>query len=286
MKSAGALFLSAVILAYSYLWASQVKEWREVKGDHFIVCFTEDEKFAKDALDKAEVYYRAIASDLGYPRYEEFWTWDKRVKVYIYPDQASFLEATHQPEWSIGVADYKNKHIASFVLSKGFLDSLLPHEIAHLVFRDFVGFLGEVPLWLDEGVAQWEEKEKRLVMKRMIKDLYEKDSLLFLSDIAKINIRSISDKGNVYIRATRTKGGKDGVVFLSSVNLVNTYYLQAVSLVGFLIEKHGSDNFAFFCRQLRDGKTMEEALQFSYPSSIRSLSELEDKWREYLVQEY
>jgi len=71
--------------------------------------------------------------------------------------------------------------------------------------------------------------------------------------------------------------------FLSADNLVNTYYIQAVSLVGFLIGTYGSENFAGFCRQLRDGKNLDEALKFTYPSQIRSLEELEDKWREYLA---
>ena len=61
-----------------------------VKGDHFLVYFTKDEGFAKDVLNKSELYYNRISSDLGYARYSEFWTWDKRVKIYIYPDKDSF----------------------------------------------------------------------------------------------------------------------------------------------------------------------------------------------------
>ena len=59
------------------------ENWQELKGEHFLVYFLQDQKFAKDALDKSEMYYRNIASDLGYPRYADFWLWDKRVKVYI-----------------------------------------------------------------------------------------------------------------------------------------------------------------------------------------------------------
>ncbi|MCM8796248.1 MAG: hypothetical protein NC928_06165, partial [Candidatus Omnitrophica bacterium] len=118
------------------------QEWQELKGEHFLVYFTQDKKFAQEVLNKAEVYYQRIASELGYPRYSEFWLWDKRVKIYIYPDHTSFLQATQQPQWSYGMADYKNKQIISFLWSKGFLESLLPHEIAHLIFRDFVGFKG------------------------------------------------------------------------------------------------------------------------------------------------
>ena len=257
-------------------------DWLEKKSEHFVVYFNQDEGFAQTVLDGAEKDYRNIAYDLGYARYSEFWTWDKRVKIYIYPDRPSFLKATGQPTWSEGMADYKNKQVISYVWSKGFIESLLPHEIAHLVFRDFVGFQGEIPLWLDEGVAQWEEEAKRKDMKNLIQRNFQQDNLLLVSDIMKLNIDHLKDKQGILIRATRTKDDKDGVIFLSANNLIDIYYLQSVSLVGYLIEKFGSNAFSGFCRELRDGKSVEEALKTAYPLHIRNIREFEDGWREYL----
>lgn len=263
---------------------SFAQEWQEISGDHFFVYFTHDERFAKDVLDKAEVYYRWIATELGYPRYSEFWTWDRRVKIYIYSDRDSFIKATGQPDWSEGVAVYKQKQIISYAWSQGFLESLLPHEIAHLIFRDFVGFKGEIPLWLDEGVAQWSEEAKRRNVKAIAKKLFNEDALLSIEDLMKLDIRNIKEKNRVYIRPTRTKDKQDGVLLISVEQLVSNYYVQSVSLVGFLIEKYGSDSFAHFCRQLRDGKTLEEAIRFAYPTHMSNLKELEDRWREYLAE--
>jgi len=259
------------------------REWSVLSGDHFLVNFVQDEKFAKETLDKAEVYYRRIASELGYPRYSEFWTWDKRVKIFIYPSQELFLNATNQPRWSQGMADYTNKQIISYSWSQGFFDSLLPHEIAHLIFRDFVGFKGEVPLWLDEGVAQWAEEAKRNAAKAMAKQLFESDNLLTIQDMMILDIRRLDSVQKVFIRPTLTKDGKKGILILSNENLIDRYYLEAVSLVSFLVEKYGSLNFADFCRGLRDGKTMEEALRTSYSTHIRTIDELEARWREYLA---
>jgi hypothetical protein len=262
--------------------AIEAVDWQEVSGEHFIVYYAFDDKFAKDVAEKSEVYYRQIATDIGYPRYSEFWTWDKRVKIYIYPDHASYLSATNQPKWSQGMADYKNKQIVSYAWSRGFVESLLPHEMAHLIFRDFVGFKGEVPLWLDEGVAQWAEQPKRSQIKAYARHLFANDQLLSVEDMMKLDVRRISEQDRLYIRTTRTKKKDQGVLFLSGDTLVSTYYLQSVLLVGFLIEKFGSDNFAEFCRQLREGKGIEEAFRFAYPTHIRSVSDLEERWREYL----
>jgi hypothetical protein len=274
-----------VILGLFCLAAHNGPAWLERKSEHFIVYFTKDEKFAQQVLDEAEKYYHNIASNLGYARYSEFWTWEKRVKIYIYPDRASFLEVSRQPEWSEGMADYKKKEIVSYAWSQGFLESLLPHEMTHLIFRDFVGFLGEVPLWLDEGVAQWEEEAKRVQIKKTAKHYFDEDNLMSINDIMKLNILNLKSQNGLFIRPTRTKDGKPGVIFLSSNNLVEIYYLQSASLVGYLIEKFGSESFSAFCRELRDGKTVEEALSIAYPARISNLKELEDGWREYL-QEY
>ena len=273
-----------VIFYILFSQAAFAQNWQELKGEHFIIYYVADEYFARKVRDTAEVYYRDIALDLGYPRYSEFWLWDKRVKVYIYPDHASFLKATGQPEWSQGMADYAKKEISSYNLSRVFLDSILPHEIAHLIFRDFVGFKGEIPLWLDEGVAQWEEKNKRNYIKQMMKKAYREDRLLSLEDLMRLDIRYIHSKDEVYVRSTTSKDGEPRVLFLSGDNLINLYYLEAVSLVGFLIESFGSDSFSHFCRQLRDGKRLNEALTSAYPTYIRNLEELEKRWRKYLSE--
>jgi len=275
--------LWVLVFIFSFLTLIFAEEWKALNGEHFILYYTQDEISSKEILDKAEIYYQRIASDLGYPRYSEFWTWDKRVKIYIYPDRESFLKATGQPEWSIGMADYSRKHIVSYAGSQGFLDSVLPHEMAHLIFRDFVGFKGEVPLWLDEGVAQWNEEAKRKEMRSKIKECLSKNMLLSLEDMMRLNIRNIKDKDAVYVRSTKMDDGSYGILFLSGENLVNTYYLQSVSLVDFLITRFGSDNFTHFCRQLRDGKSLDEALRFTYPTYMQSLEQLEKEWRAYIA---
>ncbi len=279
------LFLLLTVIAVSLSFnVACSQDWQEVKGDHFIVFFTGEPKFAQDVLGKAEIYYRRIADNLGYARYKEFWLWDKRCKIYIYPDHQSYLKASGATDWSQGMAEYKNRTILSYAWSEGFLDSLLPHEIAHLIFRDFIGLSGQVPLWLDEGVAQWSEENKRPQMRKLVKQLYQNDGLLLLSDMMKLDIQNLKDKDLLFIRPALTQSGNAGVVFLSTTNLVNTYYIEAVSLVGFLIEKYGSMAFANFCRELRDGKDVEGALKSVYLESLSDLNGLQEKWKQYLMQ--
>ncbi|MFH1593566.1 MAG: hypothetical protein ABID09_02585 [Candidatus Omnitrophota bacterium] len=281
------VIISAILCTLTFPSAAAEEGfWVEEKGQHFIVYYMHGgEELARRVLRKAEEYYKNIATDLGYPRHSAFWLWDNRAKIYLYPDRETYLEMTGQPYWSEGLAEYSDKKISSFILSEMFVESILPHEMAHLIFRDFVGFKGEVPLWLDEGVAQWAEMPKRQIIKRTAKHLYNTDSLLSIEDMMGLDIRGFTQKDMVYIRPTQTKEGEPSMLFLSLDRLISNYYVQGVSLVDFLIGEYGSQRFAHFCRQLRDGKKMEEALRFAYPTYIRSISDLEDKWREYLAED-
>jgi len=256
------LLFSIFYLLVFPIGTAQAQEWQEVKSEHFIVYYSDDKKFAKKVSRQSEIYYRKIASELGYQRYSEFWTWDNRVKIYIHPSRESFLKATNQPKWSEGVANYTKKEISSYALSDNFLDALLPHEMTHLIFRDYVGFKGEVPLWLDEGVAQWMEPRKRELVKSVVARLADQGTLLSLQRMMTEDIRNSQDS-----------------------EFVGVYYVQAVSLVSFLVTKYSAARFTNFCRQLRDGKSIEESLTFAYPTSIRSIKELEKKWKEYIKEE-
>lgn len=263
---------------------SLAQEWQELKGDHFIVYFVQDKVFANKVLRKAEKDYERIAADLGYARYSNFWTWANRVGIYIYPDHASYVGGSGEAEWSEGMADYEKKEIASYSGSEGFLISVLPHEIAHLIFRDFVGFEGEVPLWLDEGVAQWEEEINRDRIKKAVRGCFKKRALLSLKDMMNLDVRLIKDTDKLHLRTTSIEG-KHSFIILDGENLINLYYLQAASLVGFLIERYGTDKFTNFCRELRDGESLKQALCSAYTTYLCSIEELEEKWMQYLKEE-
>ncbi|MBI4358372.1 MAG: hypothetical protein HY584_03650 [Candidatus Omnitrophica bacterium] len=252
--------LCAVALGCVLAVSSAAQEWKELKGDHFIIYYVGDDRFANEVLREAERYYRQISVDLGYERYSNFWQWEKRAKIYIYPTQEDFLKETGRQGWSHGFANFDTREILSYAWKDQFLESLLPHEITHLIFRDYVGFKGEIPLWLDEGVAQWEEPGKRAIVRGTMKSVLRSRKGFSLKDLTEVDIRNANLEQSVQM-----------------------FYIQAASLVDFLVEEHGADNFISFCRQLRDGKSLNEALRFTYPTKIRSLNELEEQWKRYIL---
>lgn len=256
--------------------------WQTVKSDHFLVFHQGEQSFAQRVADKAEQYYQTIARDMGYARYSKFWSWENRVKIYIYPDKPAYLKSSGSPEWTEGLADYKNRSIASYAGRENFTENVLPHEIAHLIFRDFVGFQSDVPLWLDEGVAQWWTTEnKNQSIQTFAKELYVKDAILSIRDIT--NFEAPKVQRLRYVEKVQTKNGSPALLILTPEHLINTFYLQSASLVGFMRERYGQDRFARFCRELRDGKPMDKALQAVYADYFKDLQGLEKAWREYLA---
>lgn len=256
--------------------------WSELKGDHFIVYHENKEPFARQVLSKAEEYYGKIADDLRYSRYSKFWSWENRVKIYIYPDKKAYLSSTNSPEWTEGLANYDNNLIASYAGSNDFLENILPHEIAHLIFRDFVGFKGQVPVWLEEGVAQWWTKGvKNRSIQTQTKELFDRDALMSIEDITAFDPRKV--QALPYVKKVTAKDGKPAIIILKGDQLISTFYLQAASLVGFMRERYGPDRFARFCRELRDGKSLDKSLSSAYADYFTDAAGLEKAWRNFLI---
>lgn len=255
------------LLLFSFLvlpaMAEDTPDWQIYKTRHFQIYYREHHSFAHETATRCEELYSSIAVKLGFVRHSDFWLWDKRVSVYIYESRDAYLKTTRSPQWSAGRADYKARSISTYADSTGFFTSLLPHEMTHFILREFVGFKAEIPLWLDEGVAQWvEEGENNAHVKNtMVMLLYAQNRLVPLAQLTTMGVKEVD--------AT-----KDPIEF----------YSQAVSIVGFVIDSFGAEAFRKFCVQLREGRTLDDALRFTYPTSIRSMQDLESLWLDSVRQ--
>ena len=243
--------------------------WLKFSGDHFVVLCSssDDEDLAQDILNHAEDYYNDIADDIGYSRYQNFWTWDDRVKIILFPDQGSYVRGTGQPPWSGGFASmyselFKSRIIVSFKGQRNFLEVVLPHEITHLILHDFIGAGRRIPRFFDEGVAQLEQKDagaNRIdIMARMIIG----GKIIPLQDLLAYNLMAHKN---------------DAVS-------VSIFYVESLYIVDFLVKTYGKDAFKDLCRHLRDGDSFEQALKSSYYPTIDSMQTLQEKWFDYATQ--
>ncbi|MDD4909892.1 MAG: peptidase MA family metallohydrolase [Candidatus Omnitrophica bacterium] len=241
------------------------KEWKEKRSEHFIVYYDE---FNRDFLDKlirqAERLYTKITDNLGYMRYD-YWTWDNRAKFYIYNDKDGYVSGTGQPRWSEGAADTYNKIITTYYgASDIFFNSILPHELGHLMFREFVGFKASVPLWFEEGVAVMQEvlmdEVRRHSARSRVKNAWRNKTFIPLTILSSMSVRDEDDESRVGL-----------------------FYDEALMAVYFLMDEFGRERFVRLCRRIRDGDGFAEALVSVY--RINSLEELNERFVEYISNE-
>ena len=263
VKPAQYLFIaifSLLIFNTTNLFAFDEKGCDVEKSTHFIVYYKKaQEKFVTQTLDKAEEYYKSIADNLGFSRYE-FWTWDKRARIYIYDDAQDYQEKTGKPAWSGGHAYYHEKVIETYPWAGGFFDSLLPHELGHIIFREFIGTQNNAPVWLDEGVAMYQEKNRRKDIKPTLLQAIEEKKFMSLEKLSQLNIGFVEDK-----------------------SVVELYYNESVNVVEYLISRFGKDNFVKLCKALKERKNFEQAVTEAY-RVFNNLDDLNKNWLKYIKE--
>jgi hypothetical protein len=252
-------FWFLLILISTKTLFAQEQKWQELRGVHFLIYYKNaEDDFANRLLDKAEEYYYSITERLGLRRYD-FWTHEKRVKVYIYDDIQSYQKDAGQPEWTGGCVDIENKIIRTFYAAGGFVNKVLPHELGHIIFRELVGFNNfATPLWLEEGVACYlEPPGNRTYAQRIIKKAIADGEFIPLKNLNNFNLRQTIGRDKIEL-----------------------FYAEALGAVTYLIREYSQDEFTIFCENLRDKKDLDRSIASVYP--YKDLEEFSQKWQEYL----
>ena len=248
------MFMPVIIFA-------QEKNWSIFKSTHFLVFYRQASRELLDQLiQKAEMYYNEITDDFGFNRFN-FWTWDNRAKIYLFDTQEEYRKVNSNLDWSVGLVTVGNKSIQSYLTAPGLGDNVLEHELAHIIFREMVGFNNPaVPLWLEEGVATFQERRsKNQSVKSYLSAKLRANTFMSLNQLNSFNPISAKDE-----------------------RLIELFYLESCSLLQYLIEEFGKDKFVLFCQYLRDYRDLTRVFRLTY--SFDNLAELESAWMAHILQ--
>jgi len=260
MKNISIYSLITLLLFCSPSHAENKKEWNKHKSRHFLIYYDEAPlDFVESVAEMAERYYNEITKTLGFTRYKG-WTWDDRAKIYIYNDQEHYVQNSRMMHWSSGTASTRAKIIRTFPAAHGFFDSTLPHELGHIILREFVGFKARLPQWFEEGVAMYVEIAKRWGANEDVKKAIEEGRFIPLSQLTHTRLTSRSDK-----------------------DLIDLYYAESASVIYYLIEELGEYRFVQFCRKLEKGGPFDWALESSYVR-FKTVEDLNEAWVNYLTK--
>ncbi|HJQ15271.1 MAG TPA: peptidase MA family metallohydrolase [Anaerolineales bacterium] len=177
------------------------------------------------------------------------------IDVYIYASTDDLKDAIlYEPSWTGGQA-FPDQNIVILGISQSDLDwgqDAIVHELTHVLVGHLTfSCLGDVPTWLNEGLAVYSEGELDAASERQLEDAIRDDTLLTVRSLSS-GFSEVADKA-----------------YLS--------YSQSYSVTKFLVETHGQEKMTKLLLSLRDGLTIDEALMDTYGFDVEGL---ERAWRE------
>jgi len=230
------------------IWLDQQHDWKTVTAQKLnLHWYSGNQSFADDLLQSA-------VNGLNFNETHSGLKAEVPIDLYIYANTSDLKEAVlYEPSWTGGLA-YPEHDIVIIGISPSDLDwgrDAVVHEITHvLVGHKTFSCLGSVPTWLNEGLAVYSEGELDSAQQSQLESAIQNDTLL--------SIRSLSS----------------GFSEVSSKAYLS--YSESFSVVDFLIKTNGQEKMNLLLEDLRDGKTIDEALINVYGFNVEGL---EDAWR-------
>ena len=249
-----------IVWSCSLLFADDIQgTWQQMKGQDFIIFYRSDVPgdFVQTTMDTAEEEFKRVSDNMGITNNQE-WALEKQVKIYIYSDREDYVKNGGQAGWSHGVTFAKAKTIKIYPDATGFFDTVLPHELGHIIFREYIGYTAEIPLWFEEGMAIYQEKAKRLGANKAVEQLIENGQFIPLSQLSGMRLY------------------KD-----SHDKVVDQFYTESASVVYYLITELGDREFYMLCDELKNGTPFQDALHKVY-LRFKTIDDLNQTWEEYL----
>jgi hypothetical protein len=232
----------------SLVWLDDQHQWKTASGDLLnLHWYSGGSSFGPELHTSAVKALGDLATATGLRL-------DATTDLYIYADTQDMRDAVlYEPGWTGGLA-YPDHNIVIIGIEPSQIDwgkRTEAHELTHVLVGHLTfSCLGDVPTWLNEGLAVYGEGGPEASGLAQFNDAVTKDTL--------ISVRSLS-------------GG-----FSEDPAKADLSYSESYSLVNFLVKQYGQDKMTALLKMLRDGSTVDEALKAVYGFDIEGF---EDAWR-------
>jgi acyl-CoA-binding protein len=233
-----------------YSWQSLTSTVPQ-SGELTLFWYKGGDSFARELMDACQEGLARLTQDIG--TYLE-----RPIKIYIYASTSDLQGAMiYSQEWTGGVA-FADFGIIAISIPPASLDwgkRALVHELTHLVVHQATfSPYGQLPLWLDEGLAMYSEGELDSDFRSCLEGAILEDEL--------ISVRSLCSPFSAYSEKACLS------------------YAQSYSLVEYLLDNYGQDKMLDLLALLKQGSTYDEALTEVYGFDIDGL---DARWRATLA---
>jgi hypothetical protein len=228
------------------LWLDAVHSWQAITGGNINLHYYDGtSSFGQQLHDAAAQALVRLSQDVGVST-------DSPVDIYIYASQSDLLQAIfYDPAW-VGGQAFPENNIVIIGVSPDQLDygkNTAAHELTHVLVGHLTfSCLGFIPTWLNEGLAVYGEGGR--------------------SDYQAALNQAVS--GNSLISLRSLNGN------FPDSSLTTLAYGESYSVVNFMLKTDGRDKMTALLLNLRDGQTIDAALQAVYGFNTDGL---EAAWR-------
>ena len=233
-------------------WLDDIHDWQTMSSGESqsvrLHWYKGDQAFATDLAQAAQQGLQFNETQSGLKA-------EAPIDIYVYASTDDLREAIlYEPSWTGGQA-FPDQNIVILGISEYDLDwgrDAMVHELTHVLVGHLTfSCLGDVPTWLNEGLAVYSEGELDSASESQLEAAIRDDTLLTVRSLSS-GFSEVADKA-----------------YLS--------YSQSYSIIQFLIETHGQEKMTNLLVSLRDGLTINEALLRTYGFNVQGL---EAAWRE------
>lgn len=239
-----ALLLSVLIAAVFGLKPVSSSPWIKVSAPHFYV-FAETKETAKRTASQAEAAYRRVTRELNFAPL-------KKIGLFVFSNEKAFKKISPSPE-AVGFADPKRSRIYAIEKKEDF-DSVLRHEISHIVFLQSVPRISRIPFWFIEGLAIYQSEPFSTSLEVQRRAL--RGDLKTVSELSRIRPSNLEEEERV---------SSEG-------------YL----LVKYIVERFGQSGLFELVGRLQAGESFSQALKISTGVDENELNAL---WQSKVRQE-
>jgi tetratricopeptide (TPR) repeat protein len=206
-------------------------------------------------LDEA---YRVIGQDLGLFPSEQL--------VVILYTQESYKNLKEQPSSVTGLFDGKiHIPLRDGVKDTSEYKTVVYHEYTHALIFDLT--LGRCPIWLNEGLAEYEESKIKPVELRRLKAALKNNSLIGISSL---------DQTFSLMNGRRQLTQEEQ-------ELIALAYEESYTIAKYILHRFTRAHIQQLLRRLREGASINEALKRELYLSVE---QLQKQWIEFIQNNY
>ncbi|MBI4320297.1 MAG: peptidase MA domain-containing protein [Chloroflexi bacterium] len=226
-------------------------KWQNITEDNIsLFWYGGDQAFGRRLVGIAQQALDKLGQDIGI-------TVQEPVKLFIYATQRDFLGALEPKaqEWTGGRSFSSQAIIALMVEPTGegipWAARAIPHELSHVVtYQAIKNPYGDIPHWLDEGLAMHAEGEAELGYTRVLDRAIRQNRLISLKSLASN--------------------------FPADPEQATLSYAQSQSVVEYILDQYGRDKMSELLAVFREGSTYDDALLAVFGIDVAGL---DAEWR-------